>query len=56
MKKTFLPESFDFGMPSVELIGVGSKGLDKTAMVKRASAFEDVLPNIEKRRTGSICM
>lgn len=49
MKKTFLPESFDFGMPSVELIGVGSKGLDKTAMVKRASAFEDVLPNIEKK-------
>lgn len=49
MKKTFLPESFDFGMPAVELIGVGSKGLDKTAMVKRASAFDDVLPNIEKK-------
>ncbi len=47
--KQVLPESFDFGMPSVELVGVGSKGLDKTAMVKRASAFEDVLSDIQKK-------
>ena len=47
--KQVLPESFDFGMPSVELVGVGSKGLDKTAMVKRASAFDDVLEKIEKK-------
>lgn len=47
--KQVLPESFDFGMPSVELIGVGSKGLDKTAMVKRASAFDDILDKIEKK-------
>lgn len=44
-----MPESFDFGMPSVELIGVGSKGLDKTAMVKRASAFDDVVSKLEKK-------
>lgn len=49
INKQVLPESFDFGMPSVELIGVGSKGLDKTAMVKRASAFDDVLDKIEKK-------
>lgn len=47
--KHVLPETFDFGVPSVEMIGVGSKGLDKTAMVKRASAFEDVLEKIEKK-------
>lgn len=49
INKQVLPESFDFGMPSVELIGVGSKGLDKTAMVKRASAFDDILDKIEKK-------
>lgn len=49
MHKEILPESFDFGVPSVELIGVGSKGLDKTAMVKRASAFDDILDKIEKK-------
>lgn len=49
MNKQTLPESFDFGMPSVELIGVGSKGLDKTAMVKRASAFDDVIEKLEKK-------
>lgn len=49
MKKHFLPESFDFGMPSVELIGVGTKGLDKTAMVKRASAFDDVIGDLKKK-------
>jgi hypothetical protein len=36
-------------MPSVEIVNVGSKGLDKTAMLKRASAFEDVLDRIEKK-------
>ena len=47
--KQVLPESFDFGMPSVEIVNVGSKGLDKTAMVKRASAFDDILDKIEKK-------
>ena len=49
INKQVLPESFDFGMPSVELIDVGSKGLDKQAMVKRASAFDDMLDKIEKK-------
>ena len=49
MKKSFLPESFNLDVPSVELIGVGSKGLDKTAMVKRASAFDDVIEKLEKK-------
>ena len=49
ISKQVMPESFDFGMPSVEIVNVGSKGLDKTAMVKRASAFDDVLDKIEKR-------
>lgn len=49
INKQVLPESFDFGMPSVEIVNVGSKGLDKTAMVKRASAFDDVLDKIEKK-------
>ena len=49
MHKQILPEGFDFGVPSVELIGMGSKGLDKCAMVKRASAFDDVLDKLEKK-------
>lgn len=49
ISKRILPEGFNFDVPSVELIGVGSKGLDKTAMVKRASAFDDVLDKIEKK-------
>ena len=49
IKKSFIPESFDFGMPSVEIIGATQKGLDKTAMVKRASAFDDVLEHLTKR-------
>lgn len=39
INKQVFPDSFDYGMPSVELIGHYSKGLDKTAMDKRASAF-----------------
>ena len=49
IKKSFLPESFGFDVPSVELIGCGSKGLDKQAMVKRASAFDDVIAKVEKK-------
>ena len=49
MKKSFLPESFNFDIPPVEIIGVGSKGLDKTAMLKRGSAFEDVIDKLEKK-------
>lgn len=50
MKKTILPESFDFGMPSVELIGAYSGGLHKEAMVKRASAFEDIISDLKPRK------
>ena len=39
IKKAIYPDSFDYGIPAVELIGHYSKGLDKTAMDKRASAF-----------------
>lgn len=49
MKKSFLPESFNFDVSPVEIIGVGSKGLDKTAMVKRASAFDDIIEKLEKK-------
>ena len=49
IKKQVLPESFDFGMPAVEIVNVGSKGLDKTAMVKRASAFDGILDKVEKK-------
>lgn len=49
IKKSFLPESFNFDVSPVEIIGVGSKGLDKTAMVKRASAFDDVIEKLEKK-------
>ena len=49
LKKSFLPESFNFDVTPVEIIGVGSKGLDKTAMVKRASAFDDVIEKLEKK-------
>ena len=50
MKKTVLPESFDFGVPAVELIGAYSGGLHKEAMVKRASAFEDVISELKPRK------
>ena len=53
MEKTIIPEEFDFGMPAVDIIGVGSKGMDKTAMVKRASAFDDVVEKIEKKPNRS---
>ena len=49
ISKQILPESYDFGVPSVELVGVGRKGLDKTAMVKRASAFDDILEDLKPK-------
>ena len=49
IKKRVQPESFDFGIPPVEIVNVGSKGLDKQAMVKRASAFDDIYDKIEKK-------
>ena len=48
--KRIQPESFDFGMPSVEIIDTYSKGLDKTAMEKRASAFDDVIEKLEPKK------
>ena len=49
MHKEILPEGFNFDVPAVEMIGVGDKGLDKSAMQKRASVFDDVLGSIEKK-------
>ena len=51
IEKRILPEDFNFDVPSVEIIGVGSKGMDKQAMVKRASAdaFADVIAGLEKK-------
>ena len=49
LDKHILPENFDFGMPSVEMIDCGKKGLDKQAMVKRASAFEDVISELQPK-------
>lgn len=50
LHKNVLPESFDFGMPSVELIGTYSGGLHKEAMEKRASAFEDVIADLKPKK------
>jgi hypothetical protein len=50
MKKTVLPESFDFGVPSVEIIGAYSGGLHKEAMLKRASAFDDIIADLKPRK------
>jgi len=51
IEKRILPEDFNFDVPSVEIIGVGSKGMDKQAMIKRASAdaFADVIAGLEKK-------
>ena len=49
MDKQILPETFDFGVPSVDIVECGRKGLDKTAMVKRASAFDDIIGDIKPR-------
>ena len=42
IQKTIIPESLQLGMSPVEIVGDGS-GLDKQAMLKRASAFDDVI-------------
>ena len=49
MYKRILPEDFNFGVPSVEIIGCGQKGLDKDAMCKRASVdpFADVIAELK---------
>ena len=48
LDKRILPESFDFGVPSVDIIDASrALGLDKKAMGKRASAFDDILDNLE---------
>lgn len=49
LDKRILPETFDFGVPAVDIIETGSKGLDKQAMVKRASAFGDVIDHLETK-------
>lgn len=50
MKKRVLPEGFNFDVPSVEIIDTYSKGLNKTAMLKRASAFDEVLDNLVPKK------
>lgn len=47
INKRILPEGFDFGIPPVEIINCGSRGLDKTAMEKRAGSFDDTIQNIK---------
>ena len=49
MDKRILPETFDFGVPSVDIVDCGRKGLDKTAMLKRASAFDDIIGDIKPK-------
>ena len=49
LEKRVLPETFDFGMPAVDIIEAGGKGLDKQAMVKRASAFSEVIDKLEPK-------
>lgn len=49
--KRILPEGFNFDVPSVEIVGCSSRtGLDKTAMLKRASAFEDVIADLKPQK------
>ena len=52
INKQILPESFDFGVPSVEMIDTYSKGLHKEAMEKRASAdaFADVIAELKPKK------
>jgi len=50
MQKRILPEGFNFDVPSVEIIDTYSKGLNKTAMLKRASAFDDVIADIKPKK------
>lgn len=49
MDKHILPENFDFGVPSVDIVDCGRRGLDKTAMLKRASAFDDIIDDIKPK-------
>lgn len=48
--KRILPETFDFGVPSVEIIDAGRSGMDKTAMLKRASAFDDIVSELKPEK------
>lgn len=51
MDKRIIPESFDLGVDPVEIIGASrATGMDKTAMLKRGSAFADVLDGIRPER------
>ena len=46
INKQIQPETFDFGIPAVDIVEAGRKGLDKTAMLKRAGAFDDILAEL----------
>lgn len=52
ISKRILPEGFNFDVPAVEIVDTYSKGLNKTAMAKRASAdaFSDVLENLKPKK------
>lgn len=43
LNKHIQPEAFNFDVSPVEIIDCGRRGLDKTAMVKRASAFDEII-------------
>ena len=47
--KIIQPDSFDFGMPVVALLGTYSKGFHKEALEKRAAQFDGTFDDIEKK-------
>lgn len=50
MYKTILPEAYQFGQSPVQIIQVGARGLNKTAMRKRASAFDDTISQLQPKK------
>lgn len=50
IQKRILPETFNFDVPPVEIVGSTGRGLDKTAMLKRASAFDDVIASLKPQK------
>ena len=47
LTKLIFPDSFDFGMPTVSLIPIHSRGVDKEFIHKRAALFDDFIGNFE---------
>lgn len=49
MQKRIYPSQWDFGIDPVAYVGVGSRGLDRDVLRKRASAFDDINSHFERR-------